>query len=258
MILTDSHCHLDLLDYSNHQTMHGYILAAEKEEVKYILNVCVSIKDFPRVLTPALEYPHISASVGLHPNTQDEETSLTELVTLGAHSKVVAIGETGLDYYRSLGDVEWQRERFRAHIRAAKTLNKPLIIHTRQAKDDTLRIMREEQASDAQGVMHCFSEDWETARAALEMGFYISFSGIVTFKSANVLQEVARKLPSDRILIETDAPYLAPNPKRGKSNEPAFVRYTALYLAELRNTSLDVIAEQTTNNFLTLFKGIKR
>lgn len=258
MILTDSHCHLDLLDYSNNQTMHGYIQAAAQEDIKYILNVCVSVKHFQTVLAPALEYPHISASVGLHPNSQDEETSLQELLELGTHKKVVAIGETGLDYYRSEGDLDWQRQRFRAHIQAAKTLNKPLIVHTRQAKEDTLQIMREENAALAQGVMHCFSEDWETARAALDMGFYISFSGILTFKSANVLQEVARKLPSDRILIETDAPYLAPNPKRGKSNEPAFVRYTALYLAELRNTSLDVIAEQTTNNFLTLFKGIKR
>ena len=259
MFLIDSHCHLDLLDLtSDGGDLNPVIARAQKNDVHYFLNVCVSIADFPVILKTAEAYPFVSTSVGLHPNYQDEEISAEQLIILGQHPKVVGIGETGLDYFRTTGETDWQRERFRAHIRAAKTLQKPLIIHTRQAKEDTIRIMHKENAQQASGVMHCFSEDWEMAKQALDMNFYISFSGVVTFKTAAILQEVAKKVPLDRMLIETDSPYLAPMPHRGKPNEPAYVRHTAEYIAKLRQVSLETIAEHTTNNFFTLFKGAPR
>ena len=176
------------------------------------------------------------------------------LVELAAHPKVIAIGETGLDYYRLQGDLEWQRERFRAHIRAAKSCRKPLIIHTRSAAEDTLRIMHEEGAEDVGGVMHCFTETWEVAQAAIKLGFHISFSGIVTFKNAVALKDVARRVPLERLLVETDSPYLAPVPFRGKTNRPAWVRYVAEEVARLRDTSFEEIASATTANFLRLFQ----
>lgn len=257
MFLVDSHCHFDLLNMSAEE-VNNVIVRAQQQGIHYFLNVCVNLTDFPLVLQTAAAYPFVSASVGLHPNERSEETDTETLVKLGAHPKVIAIGETGLDYYRSEGDLDWQHERFRAHIRAAKQLKKPLIIHTRQARADTLRIMQEEKAEDASGVMHCFTEDWDTAKQAIEMGFYISFSGIVTFKNAAALQEVAKKVPLERMLIETDAPYLAPNPHRGKPNEPAFMRHTAEFLAALRHLSLEQFAEQTTHNFFNLFKGAEK
>jgi TatD DNase family protein len=178
-----------------------------------------------------------------------------QLVELAGRERVVAVGETGLDYFRTEGDVEWQRERFRRHIRAAREVNKPLIVHTRAARDDTLKIMAEEGAAEAGGVLHCFTEDWEMARAAMDMNFYISFSGIVTFKNARELQDVARRLPMERMLVETDSPYLAPVPKRGKTNQPAYVRYVAEFIAELRGDSFESLAAETTRNFYTLFSG---
>lgn len=259
MFLVDSHCHLDLLDLTSDQgDLNKVISRAQANGVHSLLNVCVKLADFPHVLKAAEIYPFVSASVGLHPNDTDEEVDLPILIKLGQHNKVVAIGETGLDYFRTTGDTEWQRERFRTHIRAALELQKPLIIHTRDAKEDTIRIMQEEGAARAGGVMHCFTEDWNMAKQALEMNFYISFSGIITFKNATTIQEVARQIPLERILIETDSPYLAPNPHRGKPNEPAFVRYTAEYIAALRNVSLSEFAEQTTQNFFNLFKGAVR
>jgi len=259
MFLVDSHCHLDLLDLTpDHGKLEPVIERAQANGVHYLLNVCVNLADFPTLLKTSESYPCVSTSVGLHPNDKDEETDEAALIKLAQHKKVVAIGETGLDYFRSTGDLEWQRTRFREHIRAAKALQKPLIIHTRDAKEDTIRIMQEEKAGEAGGVMHCFSEDWDIASKALDMNFLISFSGIVTFKSATVIQEVAKKLPLDRMLIETDSPYLAPNPHRGKPNEPAYVRHTAEYLAELRNISLEELASATTNNFFNLFKGAVR
>jgi TatD DNase family protein len=201
--------------------------------------------------------PHrqVSASVGVHPDGTDVlEPDVNQLVNLGQQDRVVAIGETGLDYFRVEGDVEWQRERFRTHIRAARELNKPLIVHTRAAREDTLKIMAEERAADAGGVLHCFTEDWEMAQAAMDMNFYISFSGIVTFKNALTLKDVARKMPSERMLVETDSPYLAPVPRRGKTNQPAYVRHVAEYVAELREDSLENVASATTNNFYALFK----
>jgi TatD DNase family protein len=193
--------------------------------------------------------------VGTHPDYPDHPVvTPEELVRLAEHPKVVAIGETGLDYYRLTGDLEWQRERFRAHIRASKTSGKPLIIHTRSAAADTLRVMREERADEAGGVMHCFTETWETAQAALELGFHISFSGIVTFKNAGALKEVARLVPLDRLLVETDSPYLAPVPYRGKVNRPGWVRYVAEEIARLRGISLEALAAATSSNFFRLFK----
>lgn len=256
MYLVDSHCHLYMLgEAADGGDLNQYIENAKRNSVHYFLNVCVSLRDFPKVIAPTEQFDFIKASVGVHPNEQDELYSPEKLLELAAHQNVIAIGETGLDYFRSTGDLTWQQDRFRAHIAVAKSVRKPLIIHTREAKADTLRIMREEQADAIGGVMHCFTEDWETAKLALDLGFYISFSGIVTFKNATVIQDVARQIPLDRMLVETDAPYLAPNPMRGKLNEPGYVRYTAEYLAALRGISLETLAAQTTENFFTLFNG---
>lgn len=259
MFLVDSHCHLDLLDLAaDDGDLNKIIARAKAHDVHYLLNVCVTLAAFPTILRLAETYDFVGASVGLHPNEQEEEADIDKLIHLGQHKKVLAIGETGLDYFRSTGDLEWQRERFRTHIQAARSLKKPLIVHTRDAKDDTMRIMQEEKVEHIGGVMHCFTEDWETAKKALDMDFYISFSGIVTFKSAKVMQEVAKLIPLERMLIETDSPYLAPNPHRGKPNEPAYVRHTAEYIANLRQISLEKFAEQTTQNFFQLFNGAVR
>lgn len=258
MRLVDSHCHLDQLDLTPYSGDLSKALAhAQGMGVEHFLCVCITLQDFPAVLSIAEKYANITASVGLHPNEQalDKEPSAEDLVLLAQHKKIVAIGETGLDYYRSTGDVEWQRERFRQHIRAAKMVKKPLIIHTRQAKEDTIQIMREENAGEIGGVMHCFTEDWAMAQLALDLNFYISFSGIVTFRNAVEIQDVAKRVPLERMLIETDSPYLAPNPHRGKSNEPAYVRYVAEYIAQLRGISVNALGEQTTENFYQLFKG---
>lgn len=258
MQLVDSHCHFDLLNEDiTPDEVENFVADAKKQGVAYFLNVCVSISRLKQVLLPAETYPFVFASVGLHPNDTDEETTINELVTLSEHPRIVAIGETGLDYFRSSGELGWQRERFRNHIRAARQVNKPLIIHTRNAIRDTLDIMREESAKDVGGVMHCFTENWDAAQEAMEMGFCISFSGIVTFKNAAVIQDVASKIPLNRMLIETDAPYLAPVPMRGKPNEPAYVRHTAEFIAEMRNISLDDVAMHTTENFFNLFKEAK-
>lgn len=259
MFLVDSHCHLDLLDSSIEENSLSQVLTRAREQgVRHILNVCVKLSHFETVLKTAETYPWISASLGLHPNDRDEEVTAEKLMSLGQHKKVVAIGETGLDYFRSTGDLEWQRERFRLHIEAAKKLGKPLIVHTREAKVDTINIMKEAGANQSSGVMHCFTEDWATAKQALDMGFYLSFSGIITFKNALSLQEVAKRVPLDRLLIETDSPYLAPNPHRGKANEPAYVRYTAEHIANLRQLSLEEFAELTSHNFFTLFHGAEK
>src|SRR3990167_8436211 len=258
MRLVDSHTHFELLHEDNQPDLTPAIIErAQQEGVSYFLNVCVKLSRFQYVLRPAELYPFVFASVGLHPNDDSEEAEVEQLIELGGHDKVIAIGETGLDYFRSSGDLDWQRERFCRHIKAAKTLRKPLIIHMRDAKEDTLRIMRTEGAQDVGGVMHCFTEDWAVAEQALDLGFYISFSGIVTFKNALAIQDVAKKIPLDRMLVEKDAPYLAPAPMRGKKNEPAYMRHTAEFIADLRGISLDAVAEQTTNNFFTLFKGAK-
>lgn len=256
MPLVDSHCHLDQLDLTPYGgDLTQALVYAEEADVTHFLCVCITLKDFPTVLKIAKTYPNVSASVGLHPNEQDIEKEPTEedIIRLGQDSKVIAIGETGLDYYRSSGNLTWQQERFRRHIRAALKLNKPLIIHSRQARKDTLQILKEEQAERVGGIMHCFTEDWEMAKAALDLHFYISFSGIVTFRHAIEVQEVAKKVPLDRILIETDSPYLAPIPHRGKSNQPAYVRYVAEFIANLRGLPNVEFGNSTTDNFFRLF-----
>jgi len=253
MPFVDSHCHINFPELA--ANMDNVLAQMRQNEVVSALCVSVNLADFPQVLALAEQYPHIYASVGVHPDYEGvEDPDVVRLLELAKHHKVIAIGETGLDYFRLKGDLEWQRERFRNHIRAARESGKPLIIHTREAAADTLRIMAEERASEAGGVMHCFTETWEVAEAALAMGFYISFSGIVTFKNAKQLKEVALRVPLERILIETDAPYLAPVPHRGKLNQPAYVKHVAEEIATLRGISLDEIGYTTTENFMKLFK----
>lgn len=251
-MFVDSHCHLDFPDLA-HQT--DQILARMADnQVTHALCVGVDLPDFPRVRALAETHDNLFASVGVHPDyTDTPEPTVDELVALARHPRVVAIGETGLDYFRLKGDLEWQRQRFRTHIRAAREAGKPLIIHTRQAAEDTLRVMREERAGEVGGVMHCFTETWDVAEAAMDMGFYISFSGIVTFKNADALREVARRVPLERMLIETDSPYLAPVPFRGKTNEPAFVRYVAEEVARLKGLGVANVGEVTSSNFFNLF-----
>lgn len=256
MQLVDSHCHINFDPLG--QNVQQVLQNARDQGVSHLLCVSVNLEDYPQVRALAHEHAHVYASVGVHPNEREgQDPSVAELVALAQDARVVAIGETGLDYFRSTGDLAWQHERFRRHIRAAKQSGKPLIVHTREAADDTIRILREEGAESIGGVMHCFSENWEIARQALEMNFYISFSGIVTFKSAETLRAVARQVPADRLLVETDSPYLAPMPHRGKTNEPAYVRLIAEYLAQLRGVSLDELARATTDNFFRLFPAPK-
>lgn len=253
----DSHCHIDFPELADR--LPAILQKMQDNQVSHALCVSVTLPEFPQVLALAEQHPNIYASVGVHPDYEDtEEPSVGQLVTLAAHPRIVAIGETGLDYYRLTGDLDWQRERFRVHIRASRESRKPLIIHTRSASEDTIRILKEEKAGIADGgvagVMHCFTESMEVAQAAMDLGFYISFSGIVTFKNAKALQEVARAVPLERMLIETDAPYLAPVPMRGKTNEPGFVRHVAEFLANLKGVPLTTMAEATTQNFRDLFK----
>lgn len=225
-----------------------------ENRVTHALCIGVNLPELPGVLQLAADHPNIYASVGVHPDYEDTpEPSIETLTELSRRDKVVAIGETGLDYFRVSGDLEWQRTRFRTHIRAARECGKPLVIHTRSAAADTLAIMREERAGEAGGVMHCFTESWDVARGALDLGFHISFSGIVTFKNAQEIKDVARRVPLDRMLIETDSPYLAPVPFRGKQNEPAYVRYVAEEIARLRDISVEEVAAATSTNFFRLF-----
>lgn len=252
-MLVDSHCHLNFPELF--QELPAIKQAMQANEVGYALCISVTLTDFPQVLALAESNPHFFASVGVHPDYENiTEPTVDELVRLAEHPKIIAIGETGLDYFRLTGDLEWQRQRFRTHIRAAIQADKPLVIHTRNAAEDTLRIMREEQADRVGGVMHCFTENLDVANQAMELGFYISLSGIVTFKNAHTVKEVAQSVPLNRLLIETDSPYLAPSPHRGKINQPSFVKHVAEELANLRNVPLSSIAEATTANFFRLFK----
>jgi TatD DNase family protein len=248
----DSHCHLNFPDFS--ERLPDIYRHMQDNQVSHALCISVDLDSFPEVLAIAESRDNLYASVGVHPDYEDcTEPTVEKLVELAAHSKVVAIGETGMDYYRTPGPLEWQRERFRVHIRAARATNKPLVIHTRAASEDTLRIMAEERAHEAGGVMHCFTESLEMARAAMDMGFFISFSGIVTFKNARELKEVALAVPLERMLIETDAPYLAPVPHRGKTNEPGFVKHVAEEIARLKDVSVEEVGEVTSRNFFRLF-----
>ncbi len=255
-IFTDSHCHLDRLDLERHNNSFDQLYQQELTgNLQQMLCVCIDLESYAGMMELVSGYYNIVTSVGVHPNDQDiHEPDVDELVSLfNKHSSNVAIGETGLDYFRSSGDMGWQQQRFRNHIRAARELHRPLIIHTREAREDTINILHEEKAEEVGGVLHCFTESWDMAQKGMDIGFYISFSGIVTFKSAAELQDVAKKVPLDRMLIETDSPYLAPVPYRGKPNYPYYVEQVAEQIASLRGISVEEVAEVTTRNFNELF-----
>ena len=250
--LVDSHCHIPLIEMEG--GADAVISAALEAGVGHMLCVSVDIETFPEIKRLADSYPCISASAGVHPNS-DREIELSEdiLLELAEDPSVVAVGETGLDYFRSQGDLDWQRQRFRTHIRAARQINKPLIIHNRESGADVIKILTEEGADAVGGVMHCYTDNLETARQAIDLNFYISFSGIVTFRNAQALQDVARQVPLDRMLVETDSPYLAPVPWRGKQNQPAYVRHVADKIAELHEIDVTEVISSTTGNFNSLF-----
>ncbi len=252
-MLVDSHCHLDFPELAaNIDELLGNM---RQNGVGHALCIGVNIEDFPKVLALAEAHANLYASVGVHPDYENaHEPTIDELAELARHPKVLAIGETGLDYYRLKGDLAWQRERFRTHIRAARQVGKPLIVHTREAAGDTLRLLEEEKAGETGGIMHCFTENLDVAQQALAMNFHISFSGIVTFKNATQVKEVARAVPLERILVETDSPYLAPAPHRGKINQPAFVRYVAEEIARIKDIETEEVMQQTTRNFFKLMK----
>lgn len=254
-MLVDSHCHLHMLELGADAEAERVLAAAAEQDVGHFLTVSVSVESAPQVLDFARRFPQVSASVGVHPSEREGvDPSVAELVALADDPQVVAVGETGLDYHYNEGELEWQRERFRRHIAAARAIGKPLIVHTRNAPGDTVQILTEEGASDAGGVIHCFTEDYDTACRFLDLGFYISFSGILTFRNAGPLREVARRLPLERILVETDAPYLTPVPHRGEPNQPAFVRLVAEQVAQLQGRSYEDVAAATTENFFRLFQ----
>ncbi len=250
--LIDSHCHIPLL--SEDLAVDDIINNAKQNDIEHMLCVAIDLAGSPDIIDLARQHAMISASVGVHPNTElANEVTVNDILNLANDAEVVAIGETGLDYFRSEGDLEWQRDRFRTHIQAAKEINKPLIIHTRNAKEDVIRVLTEEGADKVGGVMHCFVEDWETAQAAMDLNFLISFSGIVTFKNAKDLHEVAKLVPLDHMLVETDSPYLAPVPFRGRTNQPAYVRHVAEFIALLKDIELNLVAQKTTKNYRNLF-----
>lgn len=252
-MFVDSHCHIDFEDLA----AQGDLLFERMREAAVTHAVCigVNIEHFPRVLSLAESRPNLFATVGVHPEyTEGEEPDVERLCALAAHPKVIAIGETGLDYYWHKDRPEWQRLRFRTHIRAARACGKPLVIHTRDSAEDVLRILTEEGAEEVGGVMHCFTENLAVAQAAIELGFCISFSGILTFKNAAQVKEVAASIPLDRILIETDSPYLAPVPHRGKLNEPSYVPHVAAELARLRGLTIEEIGAASSENFFRLFR----
>ncbi|GLS05700.1 hypothetical protein GCM10007860_28570 [Chitiniphilus shinanonensis] len=252
-MFVDSHCHINFPELA--ERIDELLAAMAENRVTHALCVSVNLPEWPSVMALAEAHDNLFASVGVHPDYEDvEEPTVAGLVELAQRPRVVAIGETGLDYYRLQGDLGWQRERFRVHIRAARQTGLPLIIHTRAASEDTIRILQEEGAAEVGGVMHCFTESWEVAQAAMELGFYISFSGIVTFKKAEELKEVARRVPLERMLIETDSPYLAPVPFRGKTNQPAWVKHVAEHIADLKGVPVAEVAATTTDNFFKLFR----
>ena len=249
----DSHCHINFPDFA--EKLPEVFGLMQQNQVSHALCISVELEKLPEIIALAEAHPHVYASVGVHPDHEDcTEPSVEQLVQLAQHPKVVAIGETGLDYYRLSGDLEWQRTRFRTHIRAARESGKPLVIHTREAAADTLKLMEEERAHEIGGVMHCFTESIAVAQAALDMNFYISFSGIVTFKNATAIRDVAAYVPLERMLIETDSPYLAPVPYRGKTNQPGYVKYVAEEIARVKGISVEKVGETTSENFFRLFK----
>lgn len=258
-MLVDSHCHLDRLDYKEkHNNIEDVINKAQQQGVNHLLSVCVTLEAYPAMAELIAPFEQISSSCGVHPLYKEEVVDEQLLLQYAANDKVVAIGETGLDFFYAAESKEWQMDAFRKQIRVAKQVNKPLIIHTRDARQETLDILREEGADQVGGVLHCFTESLEMAEAAIQMGFYISVSGIVTFKNAKALQEVIKAIPLERLLVETDSPYLAPVPHRGQENEPAYTADVAMFVAELKGVSVEQLAEVTTNNYFTLFSGAKR
>ena len=259
-MLVDSHCHLDRVALDHYDGRFDQFVNKTLESgIGHMLCVSIDLESWPAMVELVEPYLQISISVGVHPNDKERrEPTTEELVELSHTPKVVAIGETGLDYFHGEGDLDWQRDRFRRHIRAAVAAQKPLIIHTRQARSDTIGIMREEGAEKAGGVMHCFTEDWPMAQQALELGFYVSFSGIITFKNAADLREVVKQVPMDRLLIETDSPYLAPVPFRGKPNQPRYVEKVAECVAELKGMTAQAVAQQTAENFFRCFPLVTR
>ena len=252
-MIIDSHCHLDFSPLGDH--IDQVVSRASDAGVSHMLCVAVDFEAIPSMVKKTEPFDQISTSVGIHPNSslQSPDPSMEQLHQLTQQKGVVAIGETGLDYFRSSGQLDWQRDRFRRHIELAKETKLPLIIHSRDAQDDTIALMKSEKAEEIGGVMHCFTGDWEFAKKSLDMGFYISFSGIVTFSSAKNIQEVATKVPHDRFMVETDAPYLTPAPYRGKTNEPAYVTHVAQFISTLRNCSYQQVCEETSSNFFNLF-----
>ncbi|MBN1684030.1 MAG: TatD family hydrolase [Gammaproteobacteria bacterium] len=256
MTFTDSHCHLDDLDLSKYDgKLENALKAAKDNGVAYILSACADLESFPKILEIAQTYSNVWCSVGIHPSVQcDPEPSADQLAELARHAEVIAIGECGLDYHYPDVNPAHQQERFRQQIKAAKKVQKPMIIHTRDANEDTFSILKKEQVAQLGAVIHCFTGNWNWAKQYLDLGFYIGITGIVTFKKATDVQEVAKNIPLDRLLIETDAPYLAPVPHRGKPNEPAYVRYVAEAIAAIRHISLEELASATTENFFRLFK----
>lgn len=254
MFLVDSHCHLDCLDYEKlHTSVDDVIAKAQQRDVQFMLAVATTLPGFEKMKDLIGSRDNVAFSCGIHPLNLDEGHDFERLASLAAQSEVVALGETGLDYYYQKDNAELQQTSFRQHIRIGRQLNKPVIVHTRDARNDTLNILREEHAEECGGVLHCFTEDKQTAVELLDLGFYISFSGIVTFRNAEQIREAARIVPLDRILIETDSPYLAPVPHRGKENQPAYVRDVAEYMAVLKGVSVEQLAEATTENFNCLF-----
>ncbi len=254
-MLVDSHCHLDCIDLSDFENSFDQLIQHTREAgVEHMLCVSINLKSYPEMLEKVREYPNISVSAGLHPMADESDAfSVEALTALAQDEKVVAIGETGLDYYYHKDNPQWQQDRFRAHVQVANQLDKPIIVHTRDAGDDTLKILREENAEACGGVIHCFTETQAFAEQALDLGFMISISGIVTFRNADALRAITKTIPDDRLLIETDSPYLAPIPHRGKQNQPAYVQHVAETLADIRNTSVESIAEISRNNFYRLF-----
>lgn len=252
-MFVDSHCHLDFPELAS--DLPAKLDAMRAASVTHALCISVDLPDWPRVHALATAHANLYATVGTHPDYPDTvEPDVATLAELAARPKVVAIGETGLDYYRLKGDLSWQRDRFRTHVRAAREAGRPLVVHTRSAAADTLAILREERASEVGGVMHCFTESWDVAAAAMDLGFHISFSGIVSFRNAAALHDVARRVPLERMLIETDAPYLAPVPHRGRTNEPAWVVHVAEAIAQLRGVDVATVAQATSSNFFRLFR----
>ncbi|EWH09719.1 metallo-dependent hydrolase [Catenovulum agarivorans DS-2] len=254
-MLVDSHCHLDRLKLEDEQSLSSIVEAARQRNIEHFLCVCVTLDDFPTMLKTVEPFADVSVSCGVHPLHNECQYELAQLRSLAADPRVVAVGETGLDYYYSNETKDWQQQSFAQHCQVAHELDKPLIIHTRDAREDTIAILREHNAEKPRGVLHCFTESLEMAKAAIDMNFLISISGIVTFGNASELRDVVRALPIENLLVETDSPWLAPKPYRGKQNQPAYVKEVAQFVADLKGISLEELAKVTTTNFYNLFKG---